>query len=178
MKLNIGCGEFPLKGFINLDAIPRTYVDVIADLYYGLPFKDNSFDVVYAGHVIEHLLYESALNLLSEIYRVLKPGGLTYIVIPDILKMYSQMDRATFAEAVCIGIPNTPFVEWYKSKDKTKEAVKLLHGVHKTAWTAERLYECVKALPFREVSIEPPIRSRCPYLVAEAPWQSVVFARK
>ena len=53
-------------------------------------FKDNSVDIVYASHLFEHLKRSSANLFLSEAYRVLKPGGVIRIVVPDLYKFCKQ----------------------------------------------------------------------------------------
>ena len=55
-----------------------------AELREPLPFKDNTFDVVYCNHVFEHLTLEDGARLSSEIHRVLKPGGVFRNVVPDL----------------------------------------------------------------------------------------------
>lgn len=44
-----------------------------------VPFKNNSFDKVVCGDVVEHLSFDAGVNLFEEIYRVIKPGGLAII---------------------------------------------------------------------------------------------------
>ena len=46
----------------------------------NLPFEDNSFDMVYSSHVLEHI--PNPEKALQEIYRVLKPGGINFCVVP------------------------------------------------------------------------------------------------
>lgn len=46
-----------------------------------LPYKDNSFDVVFSKSVLEHFYYPE--KLVQEIYRILKPGGLVITMVPD-----------------------------------------------------------------------------------------------
>jgi SAM-dependent methyltransferase len=53
------------------------------DLSKGIPFESNSVDVVYNSHVLEHLDRSVVGGFLSEILRVLKPGGICRIVVPD-----------------------------------------------------------------------------------------------
>jgi SAM-dependent methyltransferase len=59
--------------------------DVIAwNLKRGIPFADRISDVVYHSHLLEHFDRDDALNFLIECRRVLKPGGLIRIVVPDL----------------------------------------------------------------------------------------------
>lgn len=64
-----------------LDAIPNNIL--VHDLAKGIPFPNQSIDVVYHSHMLEHLDREVAEGFLSEVLRVLKPGGIHRIVIPD-----------------------------------------------------------------------------------------------
>ena len=55
----------------------------VHDLRKGIPFPENSVDAVYHSHFFEHLDREHTPVFLKEVYRVLKPGGLQRIVVPD-----------------------------------------------------------------------------------------------
>lgn len=69
------------------------------DVRMGLPLPDNSVDLIRMSHLIEHLTLEEAHNLFSEIYRILKPGGLARISTPDahiIIKHYFNRDMSYF----------------------------------------------------------------------------------
>lgn len=84
MRLNLGCGEFPASGWVNVDSWPGVNPDVVASLL-ALPFPDQSADTVYAGHVLEHLDYHLEVpDALVEIRRVLTPGGSAVFVTPDV----------------------------------------------------------------------------------------------
>ena len=54
------------------------------ELRKPLPYEPNTFDEIYCGHVIEHLTPEDGINLVKELYRILKPGGTCRMVIPDL----------------------------------------------------------------------------------------------
>ena len=56
---------------------------MVYDLSKGIPFKDNSVDVVYHSHLLEHIDRKNVPNFLKEIKRVLKPNGIHRIVVPD-----------------------------------------------------------------------------------------------
>ena len=54
------------------------------DLLKGFPYPDGSMDVVYSSHVLEHFTRAQGLFLLREAHRVLKPGGILRIVVPNL----------------------------------------------------------------------------------------------
>jgi ubiquinone/menaquinone biosynthesis C-methylase UbiE len=60
---------------------------LVHDLRKPLPFRENTFSAVYASHVLEHLYLADAQRLLSECRRVLKPGGVIRLVVPDLRSM-------------------------------------------------------------------------------------------
>ena len=84
IKLNMGCGETKLPGFLNVD----NYVDnadIKADVsdMSGV-VEDNYADEVYSSHCLEHFGKHEVLKVLLEWKRVLKPGGLLILNIPDL----------------------------------------------------------------------------------------------
>jgi SAM-dependent methyltransferase len=66
------------------------------DLRKGIPFDSNTFDVVYHSHFLEHLDRGAAHLILRECYRVLKPGGILRVVVPD-LHILIQNYNASFS---------------------------------------------------------------------------------
>lgn len=82
--LNIGCGTKFHKDWYNVDLISNSPYVMKWDLIKGIPFPDNKFDVVYHSQVLEHISKEKAPNLIKECFRVLKPGGIMRIVLPDL----------------------------------------------------------------------------------------------
>ena len=56
---------------------------LVHDLSKGIPFPADSIDVVYHSHMLEHLDREVAVSFLLEVKRVLRPGGVQRIVVPD-----------------------------------------------------------------------------------------------
>ena len=82
MKLNLGCGDNLLDGYINVDKYDKA-ADVQADIT-ELPYEDNSVDKIVAYQVIEHVPYNLNDKLFAEIYRVLKPAGTAILETPDI----------------------------------------------------------------------------------------------
>ena len=107
MKLNLGCGDRVVEGWTNVDyslgarlmKVPffkavnkrlRIFnVDwdariVLHDLTRPLPWPDSSVDVVYSSHTLEHFSKEDGRAFLTECHRVLRPGGIIRILVPDL----------------------------------------------------------------------------------------------
>ena len=81
--LHIGCGGVILpQPFENLDGRDLPGVDYVGDVY-PLDFKDNTFDLVYSSHVLEHFKRELTPKILKEWTRVLKPDGILRISVPS-----------------------------------------------------------------------------------------------
>lgn len=87
MKLNIGCGKFPRAGYINIDRLNGSGVDLRLDIEQELPFKDNSVDEIICFHVLEHLVKWE--DTVKELHRVLKPNGVLYVRVPYGLDPYT-----------------------------------------------------------------------------------------
>jgi SAM-dependent methyltransferase len=83
-RLNVGCGNQRKPGWIGIDKVQTPAVDIVRDLARGLPFEDSSVDEIYCDNVLEHIgPPEDFVFVLNEFYRVLKPGGLATIIVPD-----------------------------------------------------------------------------------------------
>lgn len=80
-KLEIGSGPVRRQGWISLDHCRGA--DLVWDLRKMLPIPSNTMDAVYASHVLEHFSFRDLNRLLSEIHRVLRPGGEFFIAVPD-----------------------------------------------------------------------------------------------
>jgi predicted SAM-dependent methyltransferase len=97
-RLNLGCGSQVHPDWTNVDIMPRYPGVINHDLNKRLPFADASFEVVYHSHVLEHLTKEQGKAFVAECYRVLKPGGILRVVVPDlemIARLYLEnLDKA------------------------------------------------------------------------------------
>jgi len=96
LLLDLGVGLNYKDGWVNADFYkilrPKFWkkhekrVDLELDIRYPLPCSNNIVDGVYSGHTLEHLTLSDAYSLLTEIYRVLKPGCWLRINVPDLEK--------------------------------------------------------------------------------------------
>jgi SAM-dependent methyltransferase len=86
-RLDLGGGEFPKKGFLNIDNSRlnpingHTYEpDIMHDLNNGIPFPDSSIDEIVTSHFIEHV--KDPVFLMNEIWRVCKKDSKVHIICP------------------------------------------------------------------------------------------------
>ena len=82
--LNLGCGERFHPDWINLDLTAGRSNVISHDLVKGIPFAAESVDAVYHAAVFEHIRRDDAAKFLREIHRVLKPGGIVRVGVPDL----------------------------------------------------------------------------------------------
>ena len=79
--LDVGCGWNKTPGAIGIDSNAKTHADVIHDFgAIPYPFPENEFDEIVCRHVIEHV--PDVMALVTELYRIAKPGGRITIVTP------------------------------------------------------------------------------------------------
>ncbi|WP_425617310.1 methyltransferase domain-containing protein [Anatilimnocola sp. NA78] len=83
-RLNWGCGPHSPLGWVNSDIEAGVGVDIVADIRRGLPFPDDHFDYIVSIHVLPELAYRELDPALRELYRVLKPGGVLRLSLPDL----------------------------------------------------------------------------------------------
>lgn len=86
MRLHIG-GKEKHPDWKILDIEPRPEVDFVADAVNLSQFSSDSCDAIYASHVLEHFhhgINGEVINVLKEWHRVLKPGGIIYLSVPDL----------------------------------------------------------------------------------------------
>ena len=80
VMVELGCGSTKQNGFIGVDRFDLEGVDIVADMNKRLPFNDNSVDVIYSSHAIEHL--DSIDHVMSEIWRICKNNAICIIIVP------------------------------------------------------------------------------------------------
>lgn len=100
MKLNVGCGPFrtDLPNWINTDIVfvsDQIEPDIVVDAIKPLPFKKESFDQIYLGHVLEHIAWHRTIDFIKEVNSLLKPSGTLMIVGPDIYKSIQMYKEGT-----------------------------------------------------------------------------------
>jgi len=82
--LNLGCGTRVHPEWVNVDFVSQKKNVISHNLEKGIPFGENSFDVVYHSHLLEHFTKPKAEFLMRECHRVLNSGGIIRVATPDL----------------------------------------------------------------------------------------------
>ncbi len=82
MKLHLGCGQRNIPGFVNVDVLPAAHVGIVGRVE-RLPLADACASLIYASHILEHFDRHAYKAVLAEWFRVLKPGGILRLAVPN-----------------------------------------------------------------------------------------------
>ena len=83
-RLHWGCGPVRPQEWLNADIESGAGIDVSADIRKGLPLESDSFDYAVSHHALQQLDVYAALDALVELHRVLVPGGVLRLGLPDL----------------------------------------------------------------------------------------------
>ena len=132
--------------------------DIYIDCTKRLPFPDNSVDLFFFEHFLEHLHYEPAVQFLSEIYRTLKPSGTVRISVPDLKKLaqiYVAQDEEVLREFLSVLQKIVPddAVLAQRSRLLPSEFINVLFYAfdHSTAWDFELMKETLETIGFGDI---------------------------
>ena len=104
MYVQYGCGFSAPEGWLNFDSSPTLRAEKLpllgvflsknssrfpsnvrsGDIVRGLPVKQDSANGVYASHVLEHLARSDFVSALKNTYRIMRPGGIFRLIVPDL----------------------------------------------------------------------------------------------
>jgi SAM-dependent methyltransferase len=121
-RLNLGCGPAPAAGWLNADKQPYAGLDACGDLCAGLSLASESIDTIVAMHVLQDLPWGDLPAALAEMRRLLKPGGVLRLGLPDLdraIDAYRRGDAAYFFvpddDARSVGAKLVTQIIWYGS---------------------------------------------------------------
>lgn len=175
IRLNLGSGAKPLKGFANVDLANNwssIQPDVVCDVTGPLPFPADHADEVHAYHLLEHIWRWKAEECIREWVRVLKPRGLLVLEMPCFDKIAALLahiliDRSAMDLRMTLwGLYGDPH---YKN-----EAM-----AHKWCYSWSELEEILKAEGLTDIQREQPLthqKHRDMRMTARKPWQPTTQA--
>jgi predicted SAM-dependent methyltransferase len=159
-RLNWGCGEHPEPGWLNSDIKDVPGIDIVADVRTGLPLDSDSIDYITSIHALPELPYPDLVPALTELRRVLKPGGVLRLALPDLdrgIAAYQRGDLDYFhvpdGDARSIGSKFVTQMIWY--------------GYSRTLFVYDFVEELLERAGFAQVN-------RCRYRQTAGPWPDIV----
>jgi len=154
LKLNLGSRDRTLAGYKNMDCNPHEGVDFVGDVADLSRFADNSIETIRASHILEHFPHVQTASVLKEWHRVLIPGGILEVAVPDFKR---AMDLARD------GL--NPWVERWLMGDQIYKT-----AFHYAIFDHEKIRTCLISAGFREASrvvrFHEPARGECSQLLS------------
>jgi ubiquinone/menaquinone biosynthesis C-methylase UbiE len=159
-RLNWGCGPVPAPGWINADRLSAPGIALSGDIRNGLSLADDAVDYAVSIHGLQDLPYLDIEPALQELRRVLRPGGVLRLGLPDLeraLAAYARGESSYFyipdAEVTTLSGKLIVQLVWY--------------GSVRTPFTWEFARELLFKAGFRRVA-------RCAYRFTKSPYAAIV----
>ncbi len=133
--LHLGASHHDFPGWLNTDVEPATRSTVYLDATAAFPLPDDSFQYIYAEHMIEHISRADGLGMLRECRRVLKPGGVLRLTTPDLSFLMTLYDEPAN--------DGRAYIQWigerYLPRDEKPTAALVINNAFR-AWGHQFLY--------------------------------------
>jgi len=145
IQLHLGCGKKFIPGFIHIDLDDYPHIDYRHEISRLPMFKNNSVDLIYCCHAFEYFDREEVKGVLREWRRVLKPGGILRLAVPDfeaIAKVYLKYGKNLGHRGILGPL-------YGRIKIKTKTGEKFIY--HKTVYDFKSLKKVFKTAGFKNI---------------------------
>lgn len=159
-RLNLGCGPCMAPGWMHADRSAGEGIDFSCDIRAGLPVEPDYFEYIVAMHMLQDAPYPDVLPILCELRRVLKPGGILRLGLPDLdraIAAYLRRDHRYFyvpdEDAAGVGSKLITQLVWY--------------GSVRTPFTYEFVEEWLRKAGFRDVT-------RCAFKETQSAYPDIV----
>jgi len=144
LKLHLGCGPEILSDFCNTDIENWSgQCDYVLDARDLSIFPDNHFELIYSRQMLEHIAEWDTVPTLKEWYRVLKPGGIVRINVPDLAQVfYCWLIEKSIEDNTAL---NNIYGKMYPKKHRYERRQ------HFTGFTFERLKRLLEEVGFVDI---------------------------
>ena len=136
MKLHLGCYHRKIHGFVNVDIRQDVDPDLVDDAFKLTKITNNSVDLIYTCHMLEHASRTDAYKAMYRWWEVLKPEGILRVSVPDLealFKYYLETGDMAAIENLLYGSQKHEF------------------DFHYTGWTESTLTKDLKTVGFKSV---------------------------
>lgn len=161
-KLNLGSWKNMFYyGWVNIDiadlsqfAKEQAYRFRQIDVTKGIPCGDNEVDIIFHSHLLEHFSRIEGFQFLKECHRVMKPGGIIRVSVPDAEKLAMKYLDGSIKEYryVNVGVEN--------AHDDAEALHELLYANHKTLYDMRALTQVLSEAGFSSIRPATPFKSR------------------
>lgn len=157
MNVEIGPGAQKIEAsWITVGPYPSESVDNVAR--WGdepLPFLDNSVDLVYASHVLEHIIWYKTVDALKEVYRILKPNGKFEVHVPDFAIIVNAYLNKKCGDNWRACNKDADFMLWVNGRIFTYGGP---GNNHRAVFDRDYLNKCLRFAGFTKILDKAPIR--------------------
>lgn len=138
MKIDLGCGRRKHEGYYGIDCQQLPGVDLVCDCNQRIPLEDNCADEIIANDLLEHIDNNKRIHIMTEIWRLLKPGG----------KFTSSTPNAALGEGAFQDPTHLSF--WSKNSFLyyTHDAYRALYGIQ-----AKFEVEALTVTPLNQINV-------------------------
>lgn len=154
LLLNLGSGTHNVPGWVNVDlwgwhAAWGVHPDVVWDLRRPLPLPDGSVEGISMEHVLEHLPADVGLSAVEQCHRLLRPGGVLRLSVPD----FGRYARSYAAVLTGSGEDADFLARQRPGRPTPLMAVSevVYHHGHVSVWDAETLVALLRCAGFTDV---------------------------
>lgn len=141
--IELGGGSCPVASghWPNVDVRWEKGVDIVADFNYKLPIPDSSYAGVYSRFAIEHISWRKVDLFISEMARILKPGGVAFIITANLLEQSRRLVESNDwnSDLICSIFGDQNYGE----------------NSHKTGFSPDYAIKLFKAAGFYKVEVSP-----------------------
>lgn len=166
LKLNLGSYTNVLRGWVNIDIepvyrmVPEDIKFIQHDLTKGLPmFEPRSVGLIYTSHMLEHVPLEAGMFILQECARVLAPGGVLRVSVPDARLLAERYLAGRMGDFNSEQDP-----QYIQAPTQGERFSRLLMHNHVVAWDQETLTHYLGQAGFKEIAKAKPGESRSPQM--------------
>jgi len=174
LKVNIAAGKAGKEGWVNVDLFPAPGINCLYDSRKELPFPTGSVKGIFTEHFFEHIDYTEEVPIfLQECLRVLQPGGVIRLVVPDSEKYIRAYVEGTEALNALRGIREDGTDRYFPNKYRT--SMELFNTAfrqeyqHKWMYDYENLKDVLELMGFAEVKRSAFGESRLEGLAIDSP---------
>lgn len=151
-KLEIGAMRVKIdNSWENLDIAPSPIVDIVADISKPLPIEENTYDLIYMSHVLEHIPWYDTVKVLKELCRILKPNGVLEVCVPDFKKIVGVYHKQKIPDGWYMFNPNKDFMAWINGR--LYAYYRGEQNWHHAAFDENHLYNCLREAGFSDIGI-------------------------